>query len=95
MSTGCTSGAWQAPWESTSGGVSDWYLPSSDELITLSASFERAGVLLKAKRYWSSTQESSPYVVEGAYARTLTVGLPTIGRSDKSYTWQVRAVRAF
>ena len=37
MSTGCTSGAWKAPWESMSGGVADWYLPSSDELVALGA----------------------------------------------------------
>jgi hypothetical protein len=77
----------------TSGGYSDWFLPSKDELeimynnkITLEA---KLGMIGFSDRYWSSTEEND----SRAWYHNFSNGTPSKGlKTDKHY---VRAIRSF
>jgi hypothetical protein len=101
---GHTSSAAKICLDLVSGGQSDWYLPSIEELRCLSsigmfvnktlASISGADLLVKGVSYWSSTE----YVY--ATPAALSYGLfdyPSHGSgySYKSYTNYVRAIRSF
>jgi hypothetical protein len=86
MSKGCTSGAWKAPWESTSGGVTDWYLPTTGELYAMQSQKDVVGI---AASHWGSYQ---------AYRRAASQnfsGRGTSSSESKVIKLLIRAVRAF
>ena len=88
MSQGCTSGAWKAAWESTSGGVTDWYLPSPGERTQMEAQKAIVGGL--GGFYWSSFQRTFNTSDFRKFA------LRVDNRSDyKAIEMHVRPVRAF
>jgi hypothetical protein len=90
---------------STNGGQSDWYLPSIDELERLYnnrlevnatlrgmsgvTELKRIGLSGNSAYYWSSTESGSDY----AWYFSFYSG--TASNIYKSYTFYVRAVRAF
>lgn len=88
MSQGCTSGAWKSAWDSTSGGVTDWYLPSPGELTQMEAQKAIVGGL--GGYYWSSVQRTFNTSDFRKFA------LRVDNRSDyKQIEMHVRPVRAF
>jgi len=73
------------------GRVSDWYLPSRDELLKLFEVKDRlASLLMSSGNYWTSSQvaSGSAYVVTPAYP-------PIASTLAKTYASRVRAIRAF
>ena len=73
----------------SSGGYSDWYLPSNNELNKLYSNSTSIGGFI-ASSYWSSTQNSSTT----AYSLNFGTGIGT-GFSSKNTLMYVRAIRAF
>lgn len=89
MLAGCSSGAGVSAQAYAGGGTSDWFLPSTDELNTLSDQLASAG-MFAAGMYWSSSQD-------GAYEAW---GLNFADGTQYDYyprpnTFYVRPVRAF
>ena len=84
----CTSGAAQGAADYTNNGISDWYLPSLDELTAMLNARATIGGFANAS-YWSSSEEN------GEYAKRL--GFPDGGMSGHvKYQWfQVRPIRSF
>jgi hypothetical protein len=87
MSRGCTSGAWKAPWESTSGGVTDWYLPSLGEIAQMQAQKTVVGI---AQDHWSSNQENESRAASHNFS-----GSGSSNSDIKENKFLSRAVRAF
>jgi hypothetical protein len=71
-----------------SGGYSDWFLPSADELYKLYLSKSQIGMGTN-DTYWSSTQRSDSYAT-----RVIMTG-GTVGHDPKNNTYKVRAIRNF
>jgi hypothetical protein len=84
--TTCATGAWQ--WATTtSGGLSDWYLPSKDELAYI-YSARTAVRLVGAQSYWSSSQSYSDTAWYHQFAQS--TGYEGM-KKDPSYVLPVRA----
>jgi len=76
------------------GGLSDWFLPSKDELNLLYTVFDQNGQGGFAKKwYWSSSQYNDGYGYGGAWVQHFDVGIQ--GSPYKNNSYYVRAVRAF
>ena len=82
----------------TSGGYTDWYLPSEDELDMMYVNLHIAGLggfavitnpAFTTFYYWSSTEDGD----NGAWLQDFTVGDNFTG--PKNFLFYVRAVRAF
>jgi len=73
----------------TTGGKTDWFLPSKDELNELYAQRNLTGINITTGWYWSSSQNGSDL----AWGQSFSDGLQ--GYSSKVNTLSVRAVRAF
>jgi hypothetical protein len=73
----------------TSGGFSDWYLPSKDELDALYTNRVAIGGFDPGQYYWSSTQFSST----DGWLQNLTFG--NQANDGKTSTYNVRAIRSF
>jgi hypothetical protein len=69
-------------------GYSDWYLPGIDELTKLYLNKAAIGGFASL-RYWSSSEDSGGY----AWSKEFTSG--NGGPTYKTYSWAVRAIRAF
>ena len=87
MQTACTSGAAQSATGTTSGGKSDWYLPSKDELQALYNAWYNRGL---TGELWSSSQGAAASNAWALYWEDGEVGSPS-----KGLVTSVRAVRAF
>jgi len=76
----------------TTGGFSDWFLPSKDELNLLYTVLAENGQGGFAKEwYWSSSQDGSDHV--GAWGQYFVGGVQVVNpKLDKNY---IRAERAF
>jgi hypothetical protein len=73
-----------------SGGYSDWFLPSGDELNLMYTNLKVAGLGgFTAGYYWSSSE------VGAKYALLLSFSNGSLSNGSKDYTAYVRAVRAF
>ncbi|MDP1719746.1 MAG: DUF1566 domain-containing protein [Candidatus Nanopelagicaceae bacterium] len=88
MLASCTSGAANSAREYSSGGKSDWFLPSRDELMLVFATLHGRSSFEESD-YWSSTENAATYAV------TVNFGSGNWFSLDKSFTRYVRAVRAF
>jgi hypothetical protein len=88
IDTLCTSGAAQGAADYTNNGLSDWYLPSLDELTAMLNARNSIGGFTTAS-YWSSSEEN------GEFAKRL--GFPDGGMSGhvKGQLFQVRPIRSF
>ena len=86
MKTGCTSGAAYTATGTTSGGKSDWYLPSKEELNAYYSYAYQQGLI---GELWSSSQASA----STAWALYWEDGGVT--SPSKGFITSVRAVRAF
>ena len=74
------------------GSKSDWYLPSLDELSTLSANRSYVSSFVSTEFYWSSTEYSSSY----AWGIYMTTGQQNNGIPKSTQAWRyVRPIRAF
>ena len=80
----------------SSGGFSDWYLPSKYELNLMYMNIGQGNVLglgnvggFALNYYWSSSEYNNNY----AWTQTFLNG--NQGSDSKYYTYYVRAVRAF
>jgi len=71
-----------------SGGYSDWYLPSKDELDKLYINRAAIGTFFPGS-YWSSSEASS----SSAYTENFVTGISSLQNKNNSYN--VRAVRFF
>jgi hypothetical protein len=73
-----------------SGGSSDWFLPSGDELNLMYTNLKVAGLGgFTAGYYWSSSE------IGAKYALLLSFSNGSLSNGSKDYTAYVRAVRAF
>ena len=88
MVAGCVSGAANSVREYTGGGLTNWFLPSKDELNRL---FTQRAVVggFAADIYWSSSQNSAG----NAWIQYFDTGSPN--DFNKLDTYRVRPVRAF
>ena len=86
--TACATGAWVSA-TAASGGLSDWYLPSKDELDYLYSARTAVGMFEDANSYWSSSQ------VGGEMARCHQFVRSTGYEGMKADPRYVRPVRAF
>jgi hypothetical protein len=77
--------------KATSGGYSDWYLPSKDELYALYQQRATAGGFVTGN-YWSSSQVSATNVWFLPFGGSFS-GVPN--NLNKSSLYKVRPVRAF
>jgi len=87
MQTACTSGAAQTATGTTSGGKTDWYLPSKDEIQALYNAWYNRGL---TGELWSSSQGAAASNAWALYWEDGEVGSPS-----KGFSTSVRAVRAF
>ncbi len=105
-SSTCSGGAGFRARASTSGGMTDWYVPSSDELIALYAKRSIVGGFTTAKGrqytetdsgnawYWTSSQRAgSGGFAEEAKAGDFSNGTGVAANKNNSY--RVRLIRAF
>lgn len=74
----------------TGGGYTDWYLPSKDELNKLYLNRSKIGGF-KTATYWSSSE----YASDNAWYQNLYPKGSQLKILNKSYTFYVRAIRAF
>ena len=88
---GCTTGAGKVA-RVTSGGYSDWYLPSQDELNTLFGQRTQVGGFGAQGNYWSSTQVNALNAVYRSF-RGVTSTPGSFWAKDNII--RVRPVRAF
>lgn len=70
-------------------GYSDWYLPSSEELIALYSNKSKIGGYLEGTAYWTSTE----FDLYGAWTVVFDTGFSSA--SSKKVLNRVRAVRQF
>ena len=87
MKTGCTSGAAYTATATSSGGKTDWYLPSKDEIQALYNAWYNRGL---TGELWSSSQGAAASNAWALYWEDGEVGSPS-----KGLVTSVRAVRAF
>jgi hypothetical protein len=90
ISGGCTNGAGVAARAFSGGGLSDWFLPSSSELLRLRAARAAVGGLATYP-YWSSSTD--PY--NWQMASLVDMSTESTATTVKGYELNVRAVRAF
>jgi len=76
----------------TSGGYSDWYLPSQNEMLAIMANKAILGNF-NGSSYWTSTEASSPN--EANFAITIVTSTNAVNTTAKYSNNQVRAVRSF
>ncbi len=69
--------------------LSDWYLPSQDEL------YQTFGIIPLDGRYWTSTQISNVSANARLYIFDRNAGTRTLGGGAKTQTNKVRPIRAF
>ena len=74
-----------------SGGKTDWFLPSGDELIELSTQREQLGLTFTAPSYWSSSETS--WASAHTVCLTPTGSAGSAGKGGAPYN--VRPIRAF
>ncbi len=75
----------------TIGGYNDWFLPSRDELSWMNINLKQSGkVNFPMDFYWSSSEIGSGIAWIQYFGPSSTQG-----NGGKSYTWSVRAARAF
>lgn len=77
----------------TSGGYSDWYLPSQNEMLAILANKAILGNFTNGTAYWTSTEASSPN--EANFAITIVTSTSDVNTTAKYSTNKVRAVRSF
>lgn len=77
----------------TTGGYSDWVLPSQDDLQKINLNYLAVGGLTYNSEYWSSTQ--STYDVPNRAMGVQITGISNSITAPKSYTYRVRPVRYF
>jgi len=78
----------------TTGGKTDWFLPSVGELKELYKQRNLTGINITSGDYWSSSQRSSP--IGGAWLQNFDDGWGGYQISaSKTYEKSVRAIRAF
>jgi hypothetical protein len=77
--------------------LSDWYLPSKDELGQLYAERVRVGVRYSAQgdNYWTSSEFPDPGVPAASYPHYLMMNFPFWTSNPKSDSLYVRPIRAF
>lgn len=75
----------------TSGGYSDWYLPSKDELYQLFINRVALGLTNPTYLFWSSSELST----DMAFEIIISSGSGTFYGQFKNSTYSVRAVRSF
>ena len=90
ISGGCTNGAGVAARAFSGGGLSDWFLPSSSELLRLRAARAAVGGLATYP-YWSSSTDPYNWQMAGIVTMESSGSESTV----KGYELNVRAVRAF
>jgi len=88
MLAACTSGAANAAHAFTNNGMSDWFLPSRDELMLMYTNIHSLSTFA-ATDYWSSSQNSE------TFAMTVNFGSGNWFSIDKSFARHVRPMRAF
>lgn len=88
MLTACNSGAANAAHEYSSGGKSDWFLPSREELMAMYNNIHTLSSFSPTD-YWSSSQNSD------VFAMTVNFGSGNWFSIDKSFSRHVRPIRAF
>jgi hypothetical protein len=71
------------------GGLTDWFLPSKDELGEIQT--QRSLLGISSGYYWSSSQSGATEV----HARNLAFNTGNTGASPKTQTLRVRPIRAF
>ena len=87
--TGHTGSAAQVCRSYNGGGLTDWYLPSKDELNLLYSQKTAVGGFAEYTKYWSSSEGSTL----SAWSQSFSNGFQ--GYNGKNSTFRVRAVRAF
>jgi len=87
--TGHTGSAAQVCRSYTEGGLTDWFLPSKDELNELFTQRTAVGGFA-AGGYWTSSEGAA----DSAWAQSFINGVQ-VHDVSKSYSYRVRAVRAF
>ena len=98
--TGHTGSAAQVCRSYNGGGLTDWYLPSKDELAAIWANLVNDGTGVNSgvggfaeDLYWSSSEGDSTYLGGAAWGQDFFDGFQ--GNAYKYSTGRVRAVRAF
>jgi hypothetical protein len=86
----CTSGAIQEAANYTNNGISDWFLPSKDELAQLYTNRSVIGSY-SSSSFWSSSE----YDGSSAHAHNLSSNYISDTGIPKSYSYFLRPVRAF
>ena len=91
---GCTSGAGYSAANTDSGGFTDWYLPSTDELYALWKKRSLSGLAgtFVIDTYWSSSQDTQ---FPAQTAKDLGWAMGSFASVDKAQTHYYRVVRAF
>jgi len=77
-----------------SGGYSDWYLPSADELKLLYTNIAVYAGMNAATRYWTSSETPGDPTFGKALAVRWSDGVLTVG-NNKDFTYPSRAIRSF
>ena len=93
-SQGAGSYAAEACADLVSGGYSDWYLPSADELKLLYANIAIYAGMNVATRYWTSSETTGDPTYGKALAVRWSDGVLTVG-NNKDTLYPARAIRSF
>jgi len=93
-SQGAGSYAAQACTDLVSGGYSDWYLPSADELKLLYTNIAIYTGMNIATRYWTSSETPGDPTFGKALAVRWSDGVLTVG-NNKDFIYPARAIRSF
>jgi len=93
-SQGAGSYAAKACADLVSGGYSDWYLPSADELKLLYTNIAIYAGMNAATRYWTSSETTGDPTFGKALAVRWSDGVLTVG-NNKDFLYPARAVRSF
>lgn len=71
-------------------GFSDWFLPSSQEILTLAKELKKANISLNAGSIWSSTQQSNNSAYDITYQQSGVIEITDIVKSYTNKTLPVR-----
>lgn len=93
-SQGAGSYAAKACADLVSGGYSDWYLPSADELKLLYTNIAIYTGMNATTRYWTSSETTGDSTFGKALAVRWSDGVLTVG-NNKDFIYPARAVRSF